>query len=402
ACAEPSFAAAGDRVARASFDRDVGQRGVGLRELRVDRAKRLDEQRRHVHVADPVVVGGHDVPRRPVGGRLPDHLLVGLHELVPACAVVEISAAELPRLLGVLEPVAQPLALLFARHVQEDLDDRRSLVDEHALELPDLVRTTAPDLFRCELVHAHGDDVLVVRPVEDPDLAAARRLEMDAPEVVVREIDGRRLLERDDPAALRVHAREDAPDRAVLPRRVEPLQDEEHAALRLRVQAVVQHRELLDELREPLLALGLVAEPGAVAGIPLVEPRLRAGLDSQLLRHAPTLHEQAVRLQGARRYAGLAASNSGRMPSSAASASICSSLGGTPPDAAASSTCGKRATSLTVLRKMPGRASVHATAARIAAGEVSGSYHGAASRSSLLQRPFERLLIVWTATPSCA
>ena len=60
-------------------------------------------------------------------------------------AVVEVAEPELPLLLGVVEPLLEPLALLVPRDVQEDLDDRRPLVDEHALELADVLVPPAPD-----------------------------------------------------------------------------------------------------------------------------------------------------------------------------------------------------------------------------------------------------------------
>src|SRR4029450_11996955 len=101
------------------------------------------------------------------------------------------------------------------------------------------------------------DDVLVVGAVEDPDLTALRAGHVHAPEVVVCELGRGRLLERDDPAALWIDAREDALDRPVLAGGVEALQDEQQAALGLGVEPVVEQRELVDELRELFLALGL-------------------------------------------------------------------------------------------------------------------------------------------------
>ena len=79
----------------------------------------------------------------------------------------------------------KPLALLVLRDVEEDLDDRRALVDEHALPLDDVSGPAPPHLLRRQLEHPDGDDVLVVRAVEDADLAARGQRGVDAPEVVV-------------------------------------------------------------------------------------------------------------------------------------------------------------------------------------------------------------------------
>ena len=64
---------------------------IGRWELRVERPHRLDQHRRHRDVAHPLVVGGHDVPRRPLGRRLGDRPLVGRLVVVPAARTVEVA-----------------------------------------------------------------------------------------------------------------------------------------------------------------------------------------------------------------------------------------------------------------------------------------------------------------------
>ena len=94
-------------------------------------------------------------------------------ELVPELAVVEVAEPELPALLRRVEPRLESPALLLLRDVEADLDDVRALVDEQPLELADVRVPLAPDLLGRELADAHRDHVLVVRPVEDPELARA-------------------------------------------------------------------------------------------------------------------------------------------------------------------------------------------------------------------------------------
>src|SRR5262249_51993495 len=131
-----------------------------------------------------------------------------------------------------------------------------------------------------ELEHPHGDDVLVVRAVEDADLAPRRKIRVDAPEVVVRELRRARRPERNDPATLRIDAFEHRADHAVLPGRVESLQDEEDASARLRVEAPLQLLEPAVQLLEHLLRLGLAFQAKGVAGVALGDlcrlPRLDA------------------------------------------------------------------------------------------------------------------------------
>ena len=104
-----------------------------------------------------------------------------------------------------------------------------------AFEGGDVVQALGPDALRDQmrieplaledfLVHAHDQHLLVVGAVEDPDAAPLGHRLHVAPEVVVVELFGRRLLERIDLASLRVHARHHMLDRAVLTGRIHRLE----------------------------------------------------------------------------------------------------------------------------------------------------------------------------------
>src|SRR4051812_2652436 len=102
-----------------------------------------------------------------------------------------------------------------------------ALVDEQALELANVLVAPVPGLLRGDLANAHRDYILVVRAVEDPQLAPLRQRCVNAPEVIVRELGRRRDFERGDPAALWVNAGEDVLDRPVLAGGVDALEDEQ-------------------------------------------------------------------------------------------------------------------------------------------------------------------------------
>ena len=74
--------------------------------------------------------------------------------------------------------------------------------------------------------------------------SGGRRLRMHAPEKIVRELDGRRRLERHDMQAERIDFVKHRADRAVLAARVHALQHQQHAAFALRVQTFLQVVEL--------------------------------------------------------------------------------------------------------------------------------------------------------------
>ena len=99
---------------------------------------------------------------------------------------------------------------------------------EALLPEPGAARPGRKLLVRQELrMHPHHEHLLVVGSVEDADAAPCRHPAGHAPEEVVVEILGRRLLERGDLAPLRVDPGHDVLDGAVLAGGVEGLEDHE-------------------------------------------------------------------------------------------------------------------------------------------------------------------------------
>ena len=98
------------------------------------------------------------------------------------------------------------------------------------LERVDGVVAALPDRLRHELLDAHDEHVLVVRAVEDADLAALRQHLVDAPEEVVRELGRVRRPEARDAHAHRVEHPKAVLDGAVLACGVHALQNDEDRA----------------------------------------------------------------------------------------------------------------------------------------------------------------------------
>src|SRR5215475_11379530 len=67
---------------------------VGLRELEVEGAQLVDDDRGHGQAGEPLVVGRYDVPGRVLGRGVPDHLLVGLLVVPPAAALLHVGHGE--------------------------------------------------------------------------------------------------------------------------------------------------------------------------------------------------------------------------------------------------------------------------------------------------------------------
>src|SRR5690348_12182962 len=105
---------------------------------------------------------------------------------------------------------------------------------------------------------SHDEHLLVVRAVEDPDLAALRQPPRVAPQEVMVELLGRRDLEAVHRDSLRVDTAHHVPDRPVLARRIEGLKYDEHAPRILSGEPLLilrQQAHALFEQREPVLLL---------------------------------------------------------------------------------------------------------------------------------------------------
>ena len=117
-----------------------------------------------------------------------------------------------------------------------ELQDDGAIFDEVLLEIVDEVVAPRPDLFGDEVVDTDDEDVFIVRPIEDDDLASPRRMLMCTPQEVVRGLFAGRHLEAVHARPLRVHCAEDVIDRSVFARAVEPLEADEERTSVLSVQ----------------------------------------------------------------------------------------------------------------------------------------------------------------------
>ncbi len=117
--------------------------------------------------------------------------------------------------------------MFFLGNVQEELDHAGPLVGQQFLERIDLIVTPSPDLRRYEFVDPDHQHVFVVAAIEDADLAPRRGVGVDAPEVVVGQLQMARLLERGNPNTLGVDHAEDVADGAVFTGGVHPLKNDQ-------------------------------------------------------------------------------------------------------------------------------------------------------------------------------
>ncbi len=252
--------------------------------MRIDVFEGIQQERLDGQTCVPLAVGGHDEPRRLGGRGAREHRLVGRHVLVPQAALIDVAGVVLPMLVGSVQPLPQPALLLVGGDVQHHFDDADAAIDEPLLEGDDGVVAALDLVGRRERPHPADEDVLVVRPVEHPDEAGCGHTLLDAPQEVVRELLGRRLLERGERDALRIDRSDHVADDAALARGVHRLQHQQHrrSALfdtALRVEALLQLIELVRtrlEVALPLVFVAVVARSGCRIEIGESEPRADA------------------------------------------------------------------------------------------------------------------------------
>src|SRR5208283_3151412 len=259
-----------------------------LRVLEVELLHRLDDRSRDNEAGEPLVVGGHDEPRRVLRSGRSDGLIVRAHVVVPVAAFAHVGSGEFPVLLRLVEALHEALLLLLAGQVEVELEDDHALPGEIVLEPRDVGEPLVPDsladklwrqLLRLEqlLVDAHHEHFLVVRAIEDGDAPALRSLHGVSPKEIVRQLLLGGLLERKDVTALRIDARQDVLDRAILSGSVHRLEHQQHRPGILRVEDILLHREPFRAAPERLGRFSLVQlQPQRIAGIEVFQAKVLA------------------------------------------------------------------------------------------------------------------------------
>src|SRR5271156_155581 len=98
-----------------------------------------------------------------------------------------------------------------------------------------------PLLLEKRLVNPNDGELLVIRAVENCDPPPLRQHLRTAPEVIVRQLLRRRLLEGVDVHALRADARHYVSDRAVFAGRIHALENDEQRVSSISVKGILKH-----------------------------------------------------------------------------------------------------------------------------------------------------------------
>ena len=71
--------------------------------------------------------------------------------------------------------------------MQEKFENGDAVLRQHLLEIVDLAIAPVPDLLGNQVMHADDQNILIVRTVENSDVAAIGNGFVDAPEKIVRQ-----------------------------------------------------------------------------------------------------------------------------------------------------------------------------------------------------------------------
>lgn len=200
-------------------------------------------------------------------------------------AFAHVGDRKFPVLLRLVEALHEALFLFLPRDVEEELQDDRALPGEVILKVREIAESLVPDalahqrrmqllLLQDVLVHAHNEHFLVVRSVENTGPSTLGQALGITPEKVVIEIRPRRLLERENLAALGIDPRHDVLDGAV---RVYGLKHEQQRPAVLGVEHVLLFCEPLGAALQQVGRLALVQpQPTGIAGIEILQPKALA------------------------------------------------------------------------------------------------------------------------------
>src|SRR5262249_29366521 len=111
-----------------------------LRIFQIERLELFDHDGRDYQAGEPFVVGRHHVPRRLRRRSGLDHLLVGVHVLVPERPLLDVVHGELPALARLLQPIEEALALLFLGNAQMELHNARAVACQVLLDRIDRIK----------------------------------------------------------------------------------------------------------------------------------------------------------------------------------------------------------------------------------------------------------------------
>ena len=104
-------------------------------------------------------------------------------------------------------------------------------------------------------MHAGNQHLLIVRPVENADLATLRQVAGGAPKKIMLQLGGAGMLEAEDLATLRIDPGHHVPDGTILSRRIHRLEDQQDSMTVGRIKELLQRAQPCDMLCQQFLVV---------------------------------------------------------------------------------------------------------------------------------------------------
>src|SRR5258708_3101246 len=136
-------------------------------------------------------IAGDDVPRRVIGVRALQHVVVRLEILLALGDVAEILESDLVLLVRLVQPIDHPALLLVRADMDEELDDMHAIVDELTLKLVDLAIGAFPFRLAAKTLDTLDEDAAIPGAVEDNPAAACRQALPETPQIMPALLVGR-------------------------------------------------------------------------------------------------------------------------------------------------------------------------------------------------------------------
>src|SRR5665213_3021560 len=160
--------------------------------------------------------------------------LVGLDIMRPVFPLVNVSEAEFPVLVRLIDALQESLSLFMLRQVKKKLNDPGAATVEMFLQIHDGLIPVLPNCFLFDQLVRHSlalknfrmdandQHVLVIGTIENADSPAFRQMTARAPEQIMFEFVSGRLFETENLATLRIYPGHDVTDGAVLAGSIHP------------------------------------------------------------------------------------------------------------------------------------------------------------------------------------
>jgi len=178
--------------------------------------------------------------------------------MLPELPLLNVTLAEFPVLLGLINALQKTLALLFLRKVKIKLDDPGAVPIEMLLKVHNGAISFLPNDFFIEQflrnplcaenlrMHTNDENLFVIRTIENADSPTFRQSASRAPQKIVLQFLSTRLFKTEDLAALRIDAGHHVSDRAVLPGGVHRLKNKQQRIAIAGIEQTLQSTQFRD------------------------------------------------------------------------------------------------------------------------------------------------------------